>query len=225
MSWLTDTLTSTLGRKVIMSLTGLFLMLFLVVHLAGNLQLLTDPTGKAFNIYAHTMGSNPLIIIISFGNFSFILLHIITSIILTRKNRKARTIGYAVKGKSSTWASRNMGALGTVILIFLVVHLRGFWFRSKSGALDMVTYDGLEVGDLYTVVNTAYSELWYTAFYVVCMGLLAFHLTHGFQSAFQTLGLNHKKYTPIIKGVGLIFSIVIPAAFALIPIWMYVNNA
>ncbi|MCR9253918.1 MAG: succinate dehydrogenase cytochrome b subunit [bacterium] len=225
MSWLTDTLTSTLGRKVIMSLTGLFLILFLVVHLAGNLQLITDPTGEAFNVYAHTMANNPLIQVVSIGNFFFILLHIITSIMLTMKNKKARGVNYSVGGKSSTWASRNMGALGTVILIFLVVHLKGFWFKSKSGQLEMIEYGGVEYGDLYGVVNAAYSNIWYTLFYVVCMGLMAFHLSHGFQSAFQTLGLNHKKYTPIIKGVGKVFSIVIPIAFAIIPIWMFAQNA
>ncbi len=226
MNWLIETLTSTIGRKVIMSLTGIFLMLFLVVHLIGNLQLITDPSGKAFNLYAHTMGHNPLIQTVSIGNFFFILLHIITSIILSRKNKKARPVGYAKSGASSnsTWTSRNMGALGLIIAIFLLVHLKGFWFESKSGGLEMITYGEETVGDLYAVVNTAYSNILYTGFYVICMLVLAFHLTHGFQSAFQTLGLNHKKYTPAIKVVGAIFSIVIPLLFAIIPIVMYASN-
>ena len=209
-----------------MSLTGLFLILFLAVHLIGNLQLITDPSGKAFNIYAHFMGTNAFIQVVAKGNFFFILLHIFTSILLTRKNRQARPVGYAKSGAStnSTWASRNMGALGTLILIFLVVHLKGFWYESKFGSLPTATYDGVEVGDLYAIVDAAYAEWWYMAFYVICMGILAFHLIHGFQSAFQTLGVNHKKYTPAIKFLGVVFAIVVPALFALIPIVMFANN-
>lgn len=221
MNWFIRTLSSTLGRKLLMALTGLFLILFLVIHLIGNLQLITDPTGKAFNLYAEAMGSNPLIQTVSIGNFFFILLHVFVSIILTRKNRQARGTGYLKAGKSSTWSSRNMGILGTIILLFLVVHLKGFWFESKFGNLPEATYDGQTVGDLYTVVSTAYSQWWYAGFYIVCMGFLAFHLYHGFQSAFQTLGLNNKKYTPAIKAVGVAYAIVIPALFALIPFWMF----
>ncbi len=225
MSWISDTLNSTLGRKVLMALTGLFLILFLVVHLAGNLQLLIPDEGKSFNIYAHSMATNPLIQTVSIGNFAFILLHVIYSIVLTRQNRKARPVGYANPSKEgSTWASRNMGILGTIILIFLVVHLKAFWFEAKFGSVPTAVYDGETYKDLFTVVSVAYAEWWYALFYVVCMGFLAFHLSHGFQSAFQTLGLNHKKYTPAIKMVGLAFSILVPILFALIPAVMFLQS-
>lgn len=223
MNWFIHTLTSTIGRKVLMALTGLFLILFLVIHLIGNLQLISGSSGKAFNLYAEFMGSNPLIQTVSIGNFFFILLHVFVSIMLTRKNKSARGTDYAKAGKSSTWSSRNMGILGTIILIFLVAHLKGFWFESKFGSIPEATYDGQTVGDLYTVVSAAFSEWWYAAFYVVCMGFLAFHLYHGFQSAFKTLGLNNKKYTPVIEFIGLVYSIAIPALYALIPIWMFLN--
>jgi succinate dehydrogenase / fumarate reductase, cytochrome b subunit len=226
MNWLAQLFSSTLGRKLLMALTGLFLILFLVVHLAGNLQLLIPDGGKAFNIYAETMASNPLIRVVSIGNFAFILLHVIYSIILTRHNKKSRPVGYAVTkaDTNSSWASRNMGLLGTIILLFLIVHLRGFWYEAKFGELPYVIYDGIQYKNLYAIVSAAYSNIAIVAVYVICMGFLAFHLSHGFASAFQTLGLNHSKYSPIIKKTGIAFAILVPVLFAAIPIGMFIAN-
>lgn len=225
MKWIVDLLTSTLGRKVLMALTGLFLILFLAVHLAGNLQLLKHDGGQAFNIYAQFMTSNPLIKVISYANYFFILLHVFIAIVLTSRNRKARgPQGYAVtSGKSATWASRNMGILGTVIFIFLVIHLKGFWYEMHWGGISTQMYDGKEYKDLYAVVAAAFANFWYAALYIVSMALLAFHLWHGFGSAFQTLGLNHMKYNPIIGFVGKAFAIIVPVLFAWIPIAMFLN--
>lgn len=225
MSWLTQTLSSSLGKKVLMSLTGLFLILFLAVHLAGNLQLLLSDEGRAFNIYAHTMANNPLIRIISIGNFIFIGLHVIVSLFLSIKNKKSRPVGYAVstKDSQSIWASRNMGILGTLILIFIIIHLKGFWYEFKFGSVSEVMYDGMKYLDGYSVVKFAFSNIMYVVLYVVCMVALAFHLSHGFSSAFQTLGLNHKKYTPTIREVGMGFAILVPVLFALIPILMFLG--
>ncbi len=225
MSWFSKTLNSTIGRKIFMSLTGIFLILFLTVHVAGNLQLLIPDGGKAFNIYAHTMGTNPFIQVVSKLNFAFIIVHIIWSILLTRQNMAARGVGYAASsGASSKWNSRNMGALGTVILIFLIVHLRKFWYVFKFGEVPTTTIDGAEVPNYFLVVNEAYSYWYYVVFYVVCLIVIAGHLNHGFQSAFQTLGLNHKKYTPFIKAVGALYSIIVPLLFALIPVMMFLRN-
>jgi succinate dehydrogenase / fumarate reductase, cytochrome b subunit len=224
MNWFTNLFSSTLGRKLVMALTGLFLILFLAVHLAGNLQLLKSDGGRAFNVYAHFMTTKPLIVTISYVNYAFIVLHIVWAIILTRRNRAARgPQGYAVTNNSSRWASRNMGILGTLILIFLVIHLRGFWAQMHWGGIPTANYDGVDYKNLYAVVDVAYSQLWYVALYVVSMLVLAFHLYHGFGSAFQTLGLNHVKYNPVIRFVGVAFSIIVPALFALIPIAMYFN--
>jgi succinate dehydrogenase / fumarate reductase cytochrome b subunit len=220
MNWFTRLLTSTLGRKVIMALTGLFLILFLVVHLIGNLQLLHADQGDAFNVYAQFMTSNPVIKTVSYVNYTFILVHIIWAIWLTTGNRKARgPEGYAVSKNSSPWTSRNMGILGTFILIFLVIHLKGFWYEMHWGGIG--SRNGVK--DLYAVVNAAYSQWWYVAIYVFSMLMLAFHLWHGFSSAFQTLGLNHMKYNGVINFVGKAFAIIVPALFALIPIWMYLD--
>jgi succinate dehydrogenase / fumarate reductase cytochrome b subunit len=205
-----------------MALTGLFLILFLLVHLIGNLQLLKNDGGEAFNIYAQFMTSNPLIKTVSYVNYTFIILHVVWAIILSRRNRIARgSKGYAINKNSSEWTSRNMGILGTFIFIFLVIHLKGFWYEMHWGGIAVENYDGKEVKDLYAVVAAAYSQVWYVAVYVVSMLLLSFHLWHGFASAFQTLGLNHTKYNPIIKFVGRAFAIVVPVGFALIPILMF----
>ncbi|HMJ68855.1 MAG TPA: succinate dehydrogenase cytochrome b subunit [Cyclobacteriaceae bacterium] len=223
MKWIIDLFASTLGRKLLMSLTGIFLILFLVVHLIGNLQLLKADNGEAFNRYAEFMGHNALIQLIAKGNFTFIILHVVVSLILTVRNRRARgPEGYAVStGKSSIWSSRNMGILGTLVLIFLVIHLKDFWGESKFGSLNMRAYDEGEYADLYFQVAYWFQKGWYVALYVVCMGALAFHLWHGFASAFQTLGLRHQKYTPLINFVGKAFAVVVPALFAWIPIAMY----
>jgi succinate dehydrogenase / fumarate reductase cytochrome b subunit len=207
-----------------MALTGLFLILFLIVHLIGNLQLLISDEGQAFNVYAKFMTSNPLIKIVSYVNYTFILLHVIWAILLTRRNSAARgSEGYAVSKNSSPWTSRYMGILGTLIFIFLIIHLRGFWAQMHWGGIPTKMYDGEEVKDLYAVVALAYSQAWYVGLYVVSMAVLAFHLWHGFASAFQTLGLNHAKYNPLIKFVGQAFAIIVPALFALIPIWMFLD--
>jgi succinate dehydrogenase / fumarate reductase cytochrome b subunit len=224
MNWFIKLLSSTLGRKLLMALTGLFLILFLLVHLIGNLQLLKNDNGEAFNVYAKFMTSNPVIKIISYVNYACFIIHALWALLLTIANRKARgTQRYAVSKNSSPWTSRNMGILGTLILIFLVIHLRTFWYEMHWGGIPTVTYGDEEVKDLYTIVDAAYAQLWYVVLYVVSMLVLAFHLWHGFVSSFQTLGLNHAKYNPLIAFVGKAFAIIVPALFALIPIWMFLD--
>lgn len=227
MSWIINTLTSTIGRKVIMALTGLFLIMFLAVHLAGNLQLLHDDGGEAFNIYSYFMAHNPLIQIVSKGNFFFIFLHIFVSLTLYIRNKKARPIGYKVSAgnSNSSWSSRSMTLLGTLILIFILLHLRGFWYILKFGEVPSVVIDGVSMHNAYQLIVEAYAIPGVMIFYVISMIVLAFHLWHGFASAFQSLGLNHPKYNGIISGSGKLYAIIVPALFALIPIYMYLNNA
>ncbi len=225
MSWLTKYLSSSLGQKVIMSLTGLFLMLFLVVHLAGNLQLLNDDGGESFNTYAFFMTHNPLIKAISYTLYAFILLHAYQGIALWLGNRAARgKARYAVSHTRSTErAARNMAWFGIVIFIFLVLHLWQFWLQMKLGALPAVEVDAYDhpVQNLYQPVMEAFANPLYVIFYVACMVVIAFHLWHGFWSSFQTLGLDHKRYTPLIKALGYVYAVGISAGFALIPIWIY----
>ncbi|MEQ8476715.1 MAG: succinate dehydrogenase cytochrome b subunit [Fulvivirga sp.] len=218
-------MSSTIGKKVLMALTGLFLITFLIVHLSGNLQLLADDGGKSFNIYAKFMTTNPFIKTTSYLLYTTFVVHIVWALLLTVMNRSSRPVSYAVNpgNVSSSWSSRNMGILGTVILIFLVIHMKNFWYEMHWGDIPTATYEGEVYNDLYAVVDFAFGNILYVLLYTVSMLALMFHLYHGFKSAFQTLGLNHPKYTPMIKTVGYAIAIIIPALFACIPIIMYLK--
>ncbi len=225
MNWISRFLTSSLGQKVIMSLTGIFLILFLLVHMSGNLQLLADDGGRSFNIYAAFMSHNPFIKVISIGLYAGILLHAIQGIVLALANRKAKGTNYKTgKVAGATWASKNMALLGLLIFAFLALHMGDFWVKMRfTDQLTMVTYAGHDeaVQDIYSRVNVAFRQLWLVAVYLVGVTALCIHLVHGFQSAFQTLGLTHKKYTPLINVIGWIYSIVICAGFAIMPLYHY----
>jgi succinate dehydrogenase / fumarate reductase cytochrome b subunit len=172
------------------------------------------------------MAHNSFIQLVSKGNFFFIFLHVVVATTLYRKNKKARPVGYKVSGGStnSSWASRSMTLLGVLTLIFLLVHLRGFWFVLKFGSVPSVSYDGIEMHNSFLVVQDAYTNIYYVGFYVVAMIALGFHLLHGFSSAFQTLGLNHTKYTPLIKWFGRLYAVIVAGLFAIIPIIMYFKS-
>jgi succinate dehydrogenase / fumarate reductase cytochrome b subunit len=224
MKWIIELLTSTIGRKLIMSLTGLFLISFLIVHLVGNLQLLKGDEGAAFNQYAYFMTQNPLIKTVSYGLYFFILLHTFVGLALWLKNRKAKGQKNAMtSGANSSWASRNMALLGTLIFAFILIHMGDFWLKMKLDQTPMVTIEGQSYKDLYALVVMTFEKPLFVIAYIIGMLVLCFHLWHGFQSAFQTLGLNHKKYTPIIEGLGKIFAIVVPVGFVIIPIIMYLR--
>ena len=204
-----------------MGTTGLFLCLFLVVHLAGNLTLFKNDGGAAFNEYSKFMSTSGLIRAAEVILFLGFLFHIIDGIVLTLKNRSARPTRYFVNSPSanSNWSSRNMGITGSLVFVFLVVHLNTFFLKQRI----LETHE-----DMYKAVEDAFQRGWsgwYWAFYVVAMVLMGFHLHHGFQSGFQSLGLNHKKYTPLIEKCGLLFSIIIPAGFAAIPIYFFFFRA
>lgn len=224
MNWFSKFLTSSLGQKLIMSLTGLFLVTFLIVHLAGNLQLLSND-GQAFNEYAYFMTHNPLIKTVAYGNYFFILLHAIQGLMLWSKNRAAKGQGYKVNNTravgTAAGAAKNMAYLGMLILVFIIIHMGDFWWAMKMGETPMASYDGVQIKDLYTKVYASFKQLWIVVFYLIAMIGLALHLRHGFWSSFQTLGLNHKKYTPFIRFVGMAIAILIPLGFAIIPLYTY----
>ncbi|GAA4357821.1 succinate dehydrogenase/fumarate reductase cytochrome b subunit [Hymenobacter saemangeumensis] len=221
MSWISKTFSSSIGRKIIMSVTGLFLCSFLVIHLIGNLQLFKHDHGAAFNIYSHFMGTNPIIRTIEWVLVAGFVFHIYEAIMLTRRNKAARGgQAYAVNHaeQNSEWTSRNMGLLGTIILIFLIVHLYNFFWRARFGELDP---DINNNDDLYTLVVSSFHQWWYVLLYVAAQIALGYHLWHGFRSGFQTLGLNHRKYTPLIKTVGYAFAVIVSAAFAAMPLYFF----
>lgn len=223
MNWFTKTFSSTVGRKIVMSVTGLFLCSFLVVHLIGNLQLFNNDGGAAFNIYSRFMGTNPIIRTMELVLLAGFLFHIYDAIVLTRRNKAARPIGYVNNHpeENSTWSSRNMGLLGTVILVFLIIHLWNFFVPARFGGLEGVVIEDVEYDNLYLKVVQSFQIWWYVAIYVIAMVALAYHLIHGFQSAFQTLGLDHKKYTPFIQMFGYAFSVLVCLGFAIIPLYFF----
>lgn len=225
MGWFSDFLTSSLGRKVVMSLSGLFLMLFLVIHLIGNIQLLAGDGGEKFNIYTQFMTHNPIIKTISYILYVTILLHAVQGTFIWAYNRQSKGVGYAVKTRANaSWASRYMFMLGVVIFVFLVVHLYQFWLQMKLGNTAMVSYGEEPVKNLYILVEAAFTNIFYVVFYVVAMIFLGYHLWHGFQSAFQTLGLNHTKYNKVIEVVGKFYAVAVSAGFAIIPLIMYFSK-
>ncbi|GCD79096.1 succinate dehydrogenase cytochrome b subunit [Schleiferia thermophila] len=218
---------SSIVKKYWMALTGLFLCTFLVVHLGGNLILLKGEDARlSFNAYAKFMTTFPLIKAVSYLLYFSILFHAFDGIVLTLQNRAARPVKYYFNKPeaNSTWASRNMAFLGTVILIFIVGHMSNFWYKMHFGDIPM---DANGNKDLYEVVVTFFKDpslgIVYVAFYVLCMVALGFHLVHGFASSFQTLGLYHKKYNALIKNLGLVFSVLVPLLFAIIPIFIYIQ--
>lgn len=222
MSWFNETMNSSLGKKMVMALTGLFLIIFLVTHLAGNLQLLTgDPL--AFNEYAKFMTTFLPVKIVSYVLYLSIIGHALYGLRLTLQNRAARPVKYAVSRPeaNSAWSSRNMGILGTMILVFIVIHMKSFWYEMHWGELGL---DSNGNRDLFTVTVTAFSNPLYVLLYVVSMAALGFHLVHGFASAFQTMGWNHPKYTPLVKALGFGFAVLIPLLFALIPVVMLLKS-
>ncbi|WP_448606147.1 succinate dehydrogenase cytochrome b subunit [Paenimyroides ceti] len=277
-------LKSSIGKKYWMALTGLFLCLFLVGHLAGNLQLIFG-TDLQFNQYALFMTTNPAVKILSYLTYLSILFHAIDGIVLTIQNKKARPIGYVKNNASanSTWQSRNMAVLGTLILIFIATHMMNFWAKMhfsdmplqsqrviietpagpqeidvhnttdgsfiviqkdpegktvyadvSAGQVELKDGKDFYIGDLkvkqgykdlYKITIDFFKDpaygLWFTLFYVFSMAVLAFHLLHGFKSAFQSLGVNNPKVNGLIRCVGTGFAIIVPLLFAIIPIYIH----
>jgi succinate dehydrogenase / fumarate reductase, cytochrome b subunit len=227
--------TSSIGKKFTMGLTGLFLISFLIVHCGINAMIFFNDGGQTFNHWGHFMGSNLLIRTAEIGLFLFLLLHFVQGLMLWSQNNKARPIKYAVNDASSNskWYSRSMGLLGTLILLFLVLHLYHFWTPSRFGgmgsirALEETTlsdYNNESVHNLYAEMLLVFqNNLLVVIIYVLGVFSLCWHLIHGFQSAFQTFGINHKKYTPLIKIVGIGYSIIICLLFAAMPVAIYLK--
>jgi succinate dehydrogenase / fumarate reductase, cytochrome b subunit len=228
--------TSSIGKKFLMGATGIFLITFLIVHAGINAMIFFNDGGETFNHWGHFMGSNLIIRTLEIGLMAFLLLHIYQGLALWRQNHNARPVKYAVtKGDGkSKWYSKTMGLLGTLILIFLILHFYHFWVPSRFGGIANIKplaeatlgaeYNNQPVHDLYKEMLTVFSgNLLIVIVYVLGCVSLAWHLLHGFQSAFQTFGVNHKRYTPFIKSVGFIYSVGISVLFASMPIAMYLG--
>ncbi len=214
-----------------MGFTGFFLITFLIVHCGINAMIYFNDGGDTFNHWAHFMGSNLIIRTMEIGLFAGLLLHIVQGLLLWKQNAAARPVKYAVTStKESKWYSRSMGLLGTLILLFLILHLYHFWTPSRFGGLanikpldeaSLATYNNEAVHNLYTEMQLVFQNIFVVIIYILGVFSLCWHLLHGFQSAFQTFGINQKKYTPIIKVAGFIYSIIICLLFASMPVAMH----
>ena len=209
MNWLKRTLWSSIGKKLLMAITGLSFCAFLAGHLAGNL---TIYAGKdAFNSYAeHLHSLGPLITVVEVGLLVFAIAHVVTGLSLFYQNLTARTERYAVNKSAGgrSFGSATMPYTGVFLLIFIVMHLLNFHFVDKS-----------ETTIAQLVTQAFQSPLW-VIFYVLAMIAVALHVSHGFWSAFQTVGANHPKYMPIITFCSIVFSLVIGFGFGLLPIYV-----
>ena len=215
---------SKIFQKALAALSGVFLILFLFGHLIGNLQLFIpgESGQKQFNTYALFMTTNPAVKILSYLTYFSILLHSVVTVFLTIKSRSVRPVKYLVNSGStnSTWSSRNMAFLGTLLLVFIIIHLRSFWYEMHFGDIGIDKWGNK---DLHTVTVSAFKDIYYTGFYIISMIFLGFHLYHGVESAFQTLGLNTSKYEYYINLFGKGVAVIIPVIFATIPISIYVR--
>ncbi len=211
MNWALRVFFSSIGKKVVMAITGLMFCLFLGVHLIGNLTLYggEDPF-LAYSAKLHSLG--PVVNIIELGLLLFAVLHVSFALILYVENLRARPLGYAVKKTRGgrTWSSALMPYTGLYLLLFVVVHLSTFHFVDRTDQT------------IYQIVVRAFSKPGYVMFYVFSTGVAAMHVKHGLWSSFQTVGANHPKYMPVIKGGSLLFSIIIAAGFGAIPLFVMV---
>lgn len=205
---------SSIGKKIIMAITGALLFGFLISHLAGNLLMFCG--AEAYNNYSHALISNPLIYVAEFFLVAVFLGHIVNGIVLTIQNKKARPVGYAMSkslGEKSI-ASQTMIWSGLIVFYFLVIHLVTFKFGTD---VSPASSDG--VRDLYSLVVARFSEKDYSIFYIMCMVMLGFHLSHAIQSLFRTLGLSHPRYLAVIKILSIITGIGIAAGYSIFPIY------
>ncbi|HAN00863.1 MAG TPA: succinate dehydrogenase [Marinilabiliales bacterium] len=218
---------SSIGKKFFMSITGFFLMMFLLVHLSINLLLIFDDSGELFNMGAHFMGTNPLIRIVEPILAIGFILHMAYAVYLTWQNMKARPVDYKQvnQKEASTWASRNMFVLGLLITSFLVLHIMNFYWKLKiEKSVGLVMVSGAEMHDAYTLVAGLFkSSLAYDLVYIFGAIVLGIHLTHGFWSAFQTMGWSGNLWRKRIEFVGNVFAIIIAIGFSIIPLYFIIR--
>ena len=208
---------STLGKKQLMAIAGLGLCLFVLGHVLGNFLMFVGP--EAYNMYGHKLTSNPLIYVAEAGLLALITLHIIEGAWVTLQNRRARPQGYAVSAsgeKKTTLTQKTMMWQGTVILVFVVLHLITF----KFGEIYMVRYGDQEVRDLFRLVYEVFQSPVYVFWYIAAVLILGFHLSHGFYSSLQTLGFHHPKYSPKLKAASIAYGLIVGLGFAIQPIYM-----
>lgn len=215
-------LASSIGKKQIMALTGLALSGFTVSHLLGNFLIFLGP--EVFNLYGHKLTTNPAIYIAEAGLTVLFLVHMGMAIRLTIENNAARPQKYYMKiktGRGASFASSTMVYTGMILFAFIISHLLHF----KFGAHYSANYNGVEMRDLHRLVMETFTNPGYVIWYIISMIAIGIHLSHGIQSTFQSFGINHPKYTPLIEKIGTAVAIFVAVGFSSIPIWAFVQGA
>ena len=211
---------SSITKKVLMALAGLFLVTFLCVHLGINLMLLKDDGGRMFTEAATFMGTNPMIKVFEIVLFAGFLLHILFGVLVSFQNRAARPTAYACANNSETsFFSKYMFHTGIIVFIFLVLHFIDFYFI-KIGIIAPPR--GIEPHDFYHRTLLLFSTPWYALLYIISFIFLGIHLNHAIQSGFQTLGWNHSKYMDAVKFIGSAYSVLIALGFSAVPIYIFI---
>lgn len=214
-------------RKSIIALTGLFLCVFLIVHLSANsILLLPESAARGlYNSYSTTLRESPLIKIVAYVLYLSIILHVVYALLITLRNRKAKPKRYLTNdfGQNSSWASQNMGLLGISILLFIVVHLANFWARIKLGMGEALGLDADGHVDVYEVTYSLFQNIYYVLFYSLLMIPLGFHLHHGLKSAFMTLGFYHRKGLRVLAKISLVYAAIMAVGFGIIPLIVYLK--
>ena len=215
---------SSIGRKLLMALSGVFLIVFLLQHFAINF--ISVISIDIFNEVSHFMGTNVLIQFILQPVLIFgVIFHLFMGMYLDRKNKSARPIKYAMENpkNNSSWVSRNMLITGTMIMLFLALHFYDFWIPEIKIKYIEGDMSGLQNGEFryWHELNHKFHDIYRVIIYCVAFVFLSLHLMHGFQSSFQTTGISHQKYTPIIKLIGYFYSIIIPFGFIFIALYHY----
>ena len=214
---------STIGRKFLMALSAMFLLVFLLIHLSVNL--LSIFSEDAFNTASHFMGYNPLIqFVMQPVLVAGVIFHFVMGFVLEMKYKNARPVKYAVANNSgnSSWSSRNMIISGAVILAFLGLHMYDFWMHE----MNYKYVEALSINETryWEELHAKFADLWRVIFYAVSFVLLGLHLSHGFQSSFQSIGARHPKYLKCVNTLGTWYSILIPLGFIVVAVFHFVTQ-
>jgi len=215
---------SSVSRKILMALSGFFLMFFLLQHLMINMLSVVSP--DMFNEVSHFMGYNPVVQfllqpVLIFG----VIFHLVMGMILEAKNNKARNIKYAQNNAAanSSWVSRNMIITGVMIMLFLIGHMSDFWAHEMN--YKYIAGSPEDPTRYWEELHHSLGDTMHLVIYILSFIFLSLHLMHGFQSSFQSVGFNHNKYTPILKKLGNLYAVIVPALYIFIAVYHYLTQS
>jgi len=213
---------SSIGQKQIMAVTGLVWAGFVLMHMIGNLLIIAGP--DTYNSYSYALISNPLVYLAEALLVLTLLFHVVKGVRLTIANRRARDVKYAMTpngAKSPRFQSRWMIFHGSIILVFVILHLITFKYGPGINAGYVTTVNGVEMRDLYRLVVEVFQQPGYIIWYLIAMIFVGLHLSHGFYSSFASLGFYHPRYSPVLNKIGYVYAVIVALGFIVPPIYVY----